>query len=439
MTATPRPFGWPEVVRLGLVQAAIGAVVVLMTSTLNRVMVVELALPAAVPGGLVALHFAVQCFFRPRMGHRSDAGGRRSGTILTGMAILGLGGTGATAAVALMSSHLAVGLVTATLAFAAIGVGVSAAGTPLLALLADRVTPERRGRAAAIVWLMMIAGFVLTTVVVGRLIEPFTFLRMVRVAAGVGLVAFLLSLAALYRLEGPGAQRATSATGAGFGGALRLAWREPATRRFALFVFVAMLGYSAQDLILEPFAGGVFGLTPGESTRIGSVHQGAMLAGMLLAGALAVRFGGLVRWAAGGCVASGLACLALAVSPGLGGLPALRASLVALGIANGAFAIGAIGSMMVRARGASAGLRMGIFGAAQAVAYAIGGFLGAAGSDLARAALGSSAEGYAVVFVVEGVLFGVAALLVTRDPEGGDDRLHLGTADDGHALLAAVS
>lgn len=439
MSAAPRGFGWSDVIRLGLVQAAIGAIVVLMTSTLNRVMVVELALPAAVPGALVALHFAVQCFFRPRMGHRSDAGGRRSGTILTGMTILGLGGTGATAAVALMATQLEAGLVAATLAFATIGLGVSAAGTPLLALLAERVGAERRGRAAAIVWLMMIAGFVLTTVIVGRLIEPFTFLRMVQVAAGVSLAALLLSVAALYRLEGPGVRHPAPDAGPDFRAALRYAWEEPATRRFALFVFVAMLGYSAQDLILEPFAGSVFGLTPGESTRIGSVHQGGMLVGMLLAGALAVRFGGLVRWAAGGCVASGAACLALAVSPVLGGLPALRASLVALGVANGAFAIGAIGSMMVRARGTSAGLRMGIFGAAQAVAYAIGGLLGAVGSDLARAALGSSAQGYAAVFVVEGIMFGVAALLVARGPGLTDDRLHLGTADDGHALLAAVS
>ena len=63
--------------RLGLVQTALGAVVVLTTSTLNRVMVVELALPALLPGLLVALHYAVQ-ITRPRMGHGSDVGGRRT-------------------------------------------------------------------------------------------------------------------------------------------------------------------------------------------------------------------------------------------------------------------------------------------------------------------------------------------------------------------------
>ena len=69
--------GWLGIVRLGLVQTALGAVVVLATSTLNRVMVVEYALPAIVPGALVALHYAVQ-MLRPRLGHGSDVGGRRT-------------------------------------------------------------------------------------------------------------------------------------------------------------------------------------------------------------------------------------------------------------------------------------------------------------------------------------------------------------------------
>jgi hypothetical protein len=76
MTSTG--LSWGGVFRIGLVQAAIGSIVVLMTSTLNRVMVIELGLAAAVPGALVALHFAVQFLFRPRMGHQSDRGGRRA-------------------------------------------------------------------------------------------------------------------------------------------------------------------------------------------------------------------------------------------------------------------------------------------------------------------------------------------------------------------------
>ena len=85
-----RDFGWFGIFRLGLVQAALGAVVVLTTSTLNRVMVVELALAAMIPGALVTLHHAMQ-LLRPRMGFGSDLGQRRTPWIVLGMAALASG------------------------------------------------------------------------------------------------------------------------------------------------------------------------------------------------------------------------------------------------------------------------------------------------------------------------------------------------------------
>lgn len=427
---------WFGVMRLGVVQAAIGAIIVLMTSLLNRVMVVELHFPAALPGALVALHFGIQLYFRPRMGHRSDRS-RRTPTIIAGLALLAVSGTAAAMSVALMQTSRVGGIVAATVAFAALGIGVSAAGTPLLALLADQVAPERQGRAAAVVWLMMIMGFVLTTVISGKLVEPFSMSRLVAVVGGVGAVAFTLASVALIGLERRRATAATPKADIGFRAAVRAAWSDPATRSFAGFIFVAMLSYSAQDLILEPFAGTVFGLTPGQSTRISGMHQAGMLIGMLVAGGLAGRIGGLHRWAVGGCIASAISFLAIAATPALGQLLLLRGSITVLGISNGIFAIGAIGSMMVRAQGERAGLAMGIFGAAQAVAYAIGGFLGAAGSDVARAMLGSDAAGYGLVFLVEAALFLVSAVLAWRSSRGGSESRRL-SPTDGDAMLAAL-
>src|ERR671917_239471 len=94
MRHDPPPLGWLGILRLGLVQTALGAVVVLTTSAINRVMVVELALPAALPGALVGLHYAVQVL-RPRMGHGSDVGGRRAPWVLGGMGGAGARGAGA--------------------------------------------------------------------------------------------------------------------------------------------------------------------------------------------------------------------------------------------------------------------------------------------------------------------------------------------------------
>ncbi len=59
--------GWLGIARLGLVQSSLGAIVVLTTSTINRVMIVELSLLAVIPGLLVAWHYALQVL-RPRWG-----------------------------------------------------------------------------------------------------------------------------------------------------------------------------------------------------------------------------------------------------------------------------------------------------------------------------------------------------------------------------------
>ena len=426
MSAGLPGLSWFGIARLGLVQAMLGAVIVLTTSTLNRVMVVELALPALLPGLLVALHYAVQ-LSRPRMGFGSDTGARRTPWILGGMGVLAVGGAGAAVATAWMSSRPQAGIVLAMLAFSLVGLGVSASGTALLTLLAKRVEAPRRASAAALVWVMMIVGFAVTAGLAGHWLDPYTPIRLIQVSATVSLIAVLVTAMALWRLEGPGrapviAQDATM-TPTRFRQALAEVWAEPEARRFTIFVFVSMLAYSAQDLILEPFAGVMFGYTPGESTQLSGVQHGGTLAGMLLA-ALAGRrfgsasFGSLRVWTVGGCIAS---CLALAglVIAGLGAAPhwPLRANVFLLGVANGAFSIAAIGSMMALAgggqggRAAREGTRMGLWGAAQAIGFAGGGVIGTAASDLARWWLGAPGPAYAAVFAAEAVLFVVSAWL----------------------------
>lgn len=416
------PLGWLGIVRLGLVQAAIGAVVVLATSTLNRVMVVELALPALLPGALVALHYGVQVL-RPRFGHGSDLGGRRTPWIIGGMAVLAVGGIGAAAGTVWMSSHALYGIALACCGFVLIGVGVGAAGTSLLTLLAARVAPNRRGPAASIVWVMMIAGIAITAGTVSQLLNPFSFMRLFEVSVGVGGGAFLLSLAAIWRVEGvvapPVEETAARRTGAAlpFRVALAQVWREPKARNFAVFVFVSMLGYSAQELILEPFGGAVFHLSPSATAMLtGMQHVGA-LTGMLLvaiAGSslCAGRFGSMRLWTLGGCIGSAVGLAALALAGFVGPAWPLMPTVFLLGASNGAFAVSAIGAMMGLAsdgREAREGVRMGLWGAAQAVAFAVGGVVATVGSDLARHFLGTPVAAYALVFSGEAILFLIAA------------------------------
>jgi BCD family chlorophyll transporter-like MFS transporter len=431
--------GWLGIVRLGLVQTALGSIVVLTTSTLNRVMVVEFALPAMVPGALVALHYAVQVF-RPRWGYGVDAGGRQTPWIVGGMAILALAGWAAAFATALIGSHPAAGLALATAAFVFIGVGVGAAGTSLLVLLAKRVEPSRRGAAAATVWIMMIGGFIVTAGSAGHLLDPFSPERLVSVAAGVAAIAFLLTLLAVWGVEGkPSAARRPTEQGAKptFRQALAQVWAEPQARRFAVFVFVSMLAYSAQDLILEPFAGTVFGLTPGESTKLSGVQHTGVLIGMLVVGfagsRLGGRFGSMRALTIGGCIASACALASLSLASLVGPGWPLHASVFVLGVTNGAYAVAAIESMMGLAGSGGEnreGVRMGLWGAAQAIAFGLGGFAGTLASDLARWLLGSAVTAYATVFALEAALFLLSATLAARvqparaEPVPTDDFSH---------------
>lgn len=412
--------GWLGILRLGLVQSALGAVVVLTTSTLNRVMVVELALPALVPGLLVALHHALQ-MLRPRFGYGSDVGGRRTPWIVGGMAALALGGFLAALATAWATTRPGPGLALATLAFAIIGIGVGAAGTSLLVLLAKQVAPERRAPAATIVWVMMIAGFVVTAGTAGHFLDPYTPGRLVLVTGTVSCIAFLVSLLAVWGVErDAGAAPATEpASRLPFREALAQVWSETQARRFTIFVFVSMLAYSAQDLILEPFAGLVFGLTPGESTQLSAVQNSGVLLGMIIVGVTAGwrrdrRAGSLRAWTIGGCIASGLALLGLAAAGYVGPAWPLRPSVFLLGVANGAFSVAAIGSMMAlvgAGRASREGVRMGLWGASQAIAFAAGGVVGTAAVDLMRLLLGSPLAAYAFVFALEGLAFFWAARL----------------------------
>lgn len=423
MTTPVRSLGWLSIARLALVQVAIGSVMVLMTSTLNRVMVVELGLAASIPGALVALHFAVQ-LLRPRMGFRSDAAGRRIPWILGGMALVALSAFGAAGATALMAHDPRLGIAAAVGAFLLLGLGISAASTPLLAYLAERVEEHRMAGAAALCWILMIAGMILTAGVAGTLLDPFSMERLLAVTAGVCGVAFLAAVVGVWgRRDGVvvnafrGVSGAGGATGtkASFRETFAAMWSDPQSRRFAIFVFVSMLAYSAQEIILEPFAGAIFGMTPGESTRVAGMQHGGALLGMLLGAVGASRFGTLPRWAAAGCVGSALALLALAAMPALGSVAGVKISVFSLGVANGVFAVAAIGAMMgltVKGKAGGAGLRMGFWGAAQAMAYGAGGFMGAALSDLARAFLGSPSAGYVLVFLLEAVLFVIAARIV---------------------------
>jgi len=405
---------WVQIVRLGLVQASLGAIVVLMTSTLNRIMAVELALPVVLPGFLVALHYGVQ-ITRPNWGFLSDRGGNRTRWILLGMAMLASGAVGAALAIPLLASSFAAGLALSVLAYALIGLGVGAAGTSMLALLATATAPRRRPAAATITWLMMIAGIALTAIFAGPFLDPYSHARLLRVVLTVALGAVVLAALAVWGIE----QRVIAAPqpeAAPFRQGIAEIWAEPRARAFTLFVFLSMTAYFMQELILEPYGGLVFGMSPGETTRMSGAQNGGVFLGMALVGiaATGLKLGSLRFWVVAGCLGSAATLGLIALASSLA-LP-LVTLVVGLGVFNGMFAVAAIGSMMQLAgqgRERREGTRMGLWGASQAIAAGAGGFLGAALVDAFRAGLPTHTA-FGFVFLIEAALFLAAAAMALR-------------------------
>ncbi|MDN5251311.1 BCD family MFS transporter [Betaproteobacteria bacterium LSUCC0117] len=418
-------FGWLQIIRLGLIQACLGAVVVVTTSTLNRIMVVELALPALLPGFLVAWHYAVQ-IVRPRMGYGADKGRRSTPWMMGGMVVLSCGGVMAAFATIWMQTATIAGIALAVLSFSLIGLGVSACGTSLLALMAKQVPDDRRAQAATVVWLMMIMGFAVTAGTVGQLIDPYSPAVLLKVSAGLSVLTVIITALCLWGLEKSGGtvKAETPKNFDSFKAAFKEVASEPTARTFTIFVFLSMLAYSAQDLILEPFAGVVHGLSPGKTTQLSGWHHSGVLVGMLaVAGASTKwvngRLGSVSAWMLGGCVLSAVATIGLSLSAlaALSPVWPLQANVVFLGVANGAFSIAAIATMM-RLAGEGGpgkeGTRMGLWGAAQAIAFGLGGIVGTAASDIAHAIFGDSRLAYLSVFIFQAMLFMASALVAYR-------------------------
>ncbi len=274
----------------------------------------------------------------------------------------------------------------------------------------------------------MIAGIVVTAATTGRLLDPYSHARLIELTAMTGLIAVLVTVLALAGLERVDEIHASDAPepASTFRERLRETWADDEARLFTVFIFLSMLAYATQDLILEPFGGLLFGLTPGETTQLSGTQHAGILIGMVLVGSAGILPAGRTPWVLKaftlvGCLGSATALGALALSASLAPHWPLALNVALLGFFNGMFTIAAIGAMMnlagasrERGGGAREGIRMGVWGAAQAIAFGLGGFAGTVAVDVTRAVTGSTSFAFATVFSLEAVLFIVSAVIALK-------------------------
>ena len=419
-----------RLLRLSLFQISVAMSLVLLTGTLNRVMIVELHMPAWIVSTLVAVPL-VLAPIRALIGHKSDShrsvlGWRRVPYIWAGT-MLQFGGFAVMpfAILILSGDHtgsLLVGEICAALAFLAVGLGMHTAQTAGLALATDLAPEHARPRVVALLYVMLLVGTFLTALIIGRLLVNFSALRLIQVIQGVAALTMVFNLVALWKQEArQPALYGLAPVATRFLDTWHAFVAEGRTKRLLAAVGLGTAAFSMQDVLLEPFGGHVFGLTVGGTTTLLALWAAGALAGFAIA-AKRLNTGAAPHRLAGNGVAIGLAAFAvMLMAAPLGSVGTLRLGAAAIGFSGGLFSVGTLTAAMALGKRGDAGLACGAWGAVHAsalgLAVLVGGVLRDTVSHLAATgqlgpALTGPATGYASVYLLEILLlFGTLAAI----------------------------
>jgi BCD family chlorophyll transporter-like MFS transporter len=443
-----------QLMRLSLFQLSVGMAQVLLLGTLNRVMIVELSVPALVVAAMMAMPVLVAPF-RALLGHRSDT--HRSAIGWKRVPYLWFGSLWQMGGLAVMPFALIVlsgdqvrgpawaGEALSALAFLMTGLGMHMTQTAGLALAADRASDESRPRVVALLYIMYLAGMGISALIVGYLLRDFDQITLVRVVQGCGLMTLILNVIALWKQEKvkPMTAAERSEPRPAFGAAWAQLAAEPGVLRLLAVVAAGTLAFNMQDVLLEPYGGQVLGLTVGQTTLLTATWSVGALLGFLRSARMLARRADPYRLAAQGALIGVAAFAAVIFAGPLGSAALFHLGAAGIGFGGGTFGIATLTAAMTLPSRAASGLALGAWGAAQATAAGVAIFVGGALRDgVAEAAdagffgpLNDASFGYSFVYHTEiGLLFLTLVILgplvrlgvvTQREPESGKAQIGL--------------
>jgi BCD family chlorophyll transporter-like MFS transporter len=419
-----------QLLRLSLFQVSVGMAQVLLLGTLNRVMIVELSVPAIIVAAMIALP-VLSAPFRALLGFRSDT--HRSAIGWKRIPYLWFGSLWQMGGLAIMPFSLIVlsgdqvmgpawaGEVLAGLAFLMTGVGMHMTQTAGLALAADRATEDTRPRVVALLYVMYLVGMGISSLVVGWLLRDYEPITLIRVVQGCAAMTMVLNLIALWRQEHvrPMSAEERAAPRPRFADAWADLMSGGHAGRLLAVVAIGAFAFSMQDVLLEPYGGEVMGLSVSQTTLLTATWAVGAMIGFALAARRLSAGRDPFRIAAHG-VLVGIAAFSAVVFAAPMESPALfYLGAAGIGAGGGLFAVSTLTAVMTMpVHGlAGRGVWLGAWGAAQAtaggLAIALGGGLRDLAGHLAMSgrlgeALATPAAGYSVVYHTE-----IALLFVT--------------------------
>ncbi|SFG84435.1 MFS transporter, BCD family, chlorophyll transporter [Methylobacterium gossipiicola] len=426
-----------RLMRLALFQVTVGMAAVLLIGTLNRVMIVELEVPAWIVAVMLSLPL-VFAPFRALVGFRSDThrsvlGWRRVPYIWFGT-LLQFGG------LAIMPFALLIlsgdttgpawpGHVAAALAFVLVGAGLHTTQTVGLALATDLAPAHVRPKVVALLCVMLLVGMLVSAVAFGLLLADFSPLRLIKVIQGAAVVTLVLNGIALWKQEARDPARTDRhAPRQTFSQSWAAYANSGLARRRLVATGLGTAAFSMQDILLEPYGGQILHLPVAATTALTAMLAAGGGLGLLLAARWLGRGGDAFRVAAAGSGTGILAFSAVIFAAPLASIPLFALGVTLIGLGGGLFAHGTLTASMAKAGPEETGLALGAWGAVQAsaagIAIAASGILRDLGSYLATSgALGEGmnqpSTGYLMVYHLEiALLFATLVAIgpLVRDP-----------------------
>jgi MFS transporter, BCD family, chlorophyll transporter len=417
-----------RILRLSLFQISVGLSAVLLTGTLNRVMIVELHFSAALVAAMVSLPLLFAPL-RALIGHKSDThrsvlGWRRvpyiwfgtmaqfGGFAILPFALLVMTGEGASPQAAVFG-HIA-----AALGFLLIGAGMHTTQTAGLALATDLAPKDKAPRVVALLYVMLLVGMMVSALVIGRLLADFSATRLVQLVQGAAVLTVILNVTALWKQEARNAVR-QDAEPQDFSAVWSAFIAQRSTRRLLIATGLGAAAFAMQDVLLEPYGGQVLGLSVGATTALTALWAIGTLTGFALT-ARSLSGGSDPHRLAGNGGVAGIAAFLMIIFAGPNQSVALLCiGAAVMGFGGGLFAVGTLTAAMALSQDGRSGLALGAWGAVQATcagtAILLGGLLRDAliKADLGPV-LGGPGTGYAAVYLLEIIL--LLAMLIVVGP-----------------------
>lgn len=425
-----------QLLRLALFQVSVGMAGVMLLGTLNRVMIVELSVPATLVAIMVALPVLIAPF-RALLGFKSD--NYRSAIGWKRIPYLWFGTLWQFGGLAIMPACLLVlggdvthevpfaGEVLAALAFIMTGLGMHMTQTAGLALAADRATDETRPRVVALLYVMYLIGVGLSAIAIGWLLRDFTPLLLIKVVQGTAVVTIVLNTVALWKQEQvkPQSKKDHDVPQPSFKDAWADLTKGGTAGRLLAVVFLGTMAFNMQDILLEPYGGEILGLSVSATTLLTATWAAGALVGFAIAARVLAKGGNTYRMASVGLLAGIAAfCIVIFAAP-MNSTALFFAGAGMIGFGSGYFAISTLtAAMTLPAEGlAGRGLALGAWGAAQATAAGLSTLIGGATRDSVNMiamsgawgeALQTPTTGYSVVYHFEIALLFATLIVLGR-------------------------